>query len=291
MPIDRSVSAIGRLFAAARRAVQKELTTVDISGYKELGAMRASRRISAILAGLRKAARREALKAMRETYEEKQREFRVSASVLGLRRRKVGAGGMDGHLRESAMSIIKALDVAIDSVKRSTDLIVYAKRMAALGLGRLQAFDEFDLADIGGIISGIIDDAISAGWSRIRVSKLLELKIGAIVGEARLVNVRGRNYELEYYTEMVARTELRRGQSEATKALCSDYECDLVEFSAHAKPCDECAGLEGQVFSISGKHPTYPPLTADATPPIHPNCEHSIAPTTELGIEFREQYA
>jgi hypothetical protein len=44
-----------------------------------------------------------------------------------------------------------------------------------------------------------------------------------------------------------------------------------------------CTAWLGQVFSLSGRHPTYPALAAlpGGGPPFHPNCSKSSAPFIE----------
>jgi hypothetical protein len=110
------------------------------------------------------------------------------------------------------------------------------------------------------------------------------------------IEVGGKFFELKYYAEMVARSELHNAYVEATVDECKAYDCDLVQFSRHASPCAICAQLEGKVFSISGDDESFPPLdepvqievmtktsskTIDVDPRFpHPNCEHNLNPVT-----------
>jgi len=90
------------------------------------------------------------------------------------------------------------------------------------------------------------------------------------------------------YAKMVARTEIRKAQTDATLDLCRQYENDLVEVSDHGCDCDECEQYEGNIYSVSGTHPKYPPL--GETPPYHPSCKHSLLPTSEEAVSIRSQY-
>jgi len=55
-----------------------------------------------------------------------------------------------------------------------------------------------------------------------------------------------------------------------------------VQVSSHGTVCEICAQYEGKVYSISGKTLGYPIL--DARTPFHPNCEHSLLPTSPEAI-------
>jgi hypothetical protein len=77
--------------------------------------------------------------------------------------------------------------------------------------------------------------------------------------------------------------ELRKVQTKATFDSCRELENDLVEVSIHPTDCEICMKYEGRIFSISGKHPIYPKLVN--MPPFHPDCRHSILPTSEEAIE------
>ncbi len=65
---------------------------------------------------------------------------------------------------------------------------------------------------------------------------------------------------------------------------------DLVMVTSHGAR-DGCQFYEGKVFSISGTHPTYPPLSSipNGGPPFHPNCRHNLAPFVEDLASHPEQ--
>ena len=95
---------------------------------------------------------------------------------------------------------------------------------------------------------------------------------------------------------MVLRTTSR--QAENIAVLTKDPEQDLYQISSHGTTCPVCAPYEGRVYSKSGEHPEYPPLSAvfgkiDAAGPssllnsylgIHPNCQHVLMPYTTVGL-------
>ncbi|MDO6355121.1 polymorphic toxin type 50 domain-containing protein [Caloramator sp. CAR-1] len=88
----------------------------------------------------------------------------------------------------------------------------------------------------------------------------------------------GREWRLDTYAEMVARTTTAEIASVATLNTCEEAGIDLVRITTHYPTCEKCAPLQGKVFSISGKDKRYPKLEDRYRPPIHPNCRHSLQP-------------
>jgi hypothetical protein len=88
------------------------------------------------------------------------------------------------------------------------------------------------------------------------------------------------NYTIDYYSEMVARTEIIASNSQATISMALEYQSDLIQVSSHNTTTPICQQYEGKTFSISGKDKEFP--IADAVPAYHPNCQHSIS------VIFRE---
>jgi SPP1 gp7 family putative phage head morphogenesis protein len=88
----------------------------------------------------------------------------------------------------------------------------------------------------------------------------------------------GREWRLDSYAQMVARTTSREIATVATLNTCQEAEIDLVQISSHWPTCEICAPLQGKVFSISGNDKRYPKLEEEYTPPIHPNCRHVTTP-------------
>jgi hypothetical protein len=93
-------------------------------------------------------------------------------------------------------------------------------------------------------------------------------------------------YNLGAYARMVARTTLREAQTQATLDLCATYENDLVEISDHNTDCELCEQYEGNIYSLSGNDSEYPKLEEET--PFHPNCQHSILPTSSEAQRARE---
>jgi hypothetical protein len=97
-------------------------------------------------------------------------------------------------------------------------------------------------------------------------------------GVAGLTDAGGKEWGLARYAEMVARTTTREVAVAAQMNRLAEYGCDLVIIDTSANPCDLCAEYEQQVFSVSGTHPDYPPLSeAESGGLWHPNCTHTAS--------------
>lgn len=88
----------------------------------------------------------------------------------------------------------------------------------------------------------------------------------------------GREWRLDSYAQMVARTTSREIATVATINTCQEADIDLIQISTHYPTCEICAPLQGKVFSISGNDKRYPKLEEEYTPPIHPSCRHVTTP-------------
>ena len=107
-------------------------------------------------------------------------------------------------------------------------------------------------------------------------------------GELKLVRVLGpsgkpRSYTLRYYTEMVGRTRIREAVTQGVKNSMIEHGHDFVQVTGYGCECEVCAEHEDKIFSVSGSgtldNPNFEgPLTADAEPPYHPNCTHTLVP-------------
>lgn len=90
------------------------------------------------------------------------------------------------------------------------------------------------------------------------------------------------HYRPHYYAEMVARTKFHQAHSQASLMQAANYGTDLVEISDHNTTTAICIPFEGNIYSVSGADPRFPPLSD--TPPYHPNCLHLMFPTFESGL-------
>lgn len=129
--------------------------------------------------------------------------------------------------------------------------------------------------------------------SRIEVQKDINKLFEKVFGDFDFISItmkngKIRNYKPDVYMKMLARTEMRLIQTQAVKDRCREYQNDLVQISTHDSPCRVCLPFEGQIYSLSGKHPIYPPVQDE--PPFHPNCEHNLNPTTDEAINIEKEH-
>jgi hypothetical protein len=130
----------------------------------------------------------------------------------------------------------------------------------------------------------IIKRGVTAGASRNKVAEGIQDLYIKKFGKVDFIEIplKGggvRRYSPESYSEMVARTELKKMETQATLDATVAAGGDLVRFSEHANPCEICAQYEGNIYSISGNHPVYPQIEQPI--PVHPNCEHYYEPVTD----------
>ena len=169
------------------------------------------------------------------------------------------------------------------SIEKNVGMYVYIVRKASKELARLEAFIG-DLRDEK-VVSDLIDDAVKAGKSRGKLEQLIREHFKRQLYERKWININGREYDLIKYARLVARTRMRIVQTEAVKNECKEYGNDLIEVSDHGTECEECQEIEGNIYSLSGNHPVYPQMPIEFPP--HPQCEHSIMPTSDEAISSR----
>ena len=90
-----------------------------------------------------------------------------------------------------------------------------------------------------------------------------------------LVDRGGRQWTLDRYSEMLAKTQIIDANNEGVVNRASDFGVDIVEISDHGATDDACQSQEGKIYSISGNSDNYPPLAGNE-PPFHPNCGHTL---------------
>lgn len=118
------------------------------------------------------------------------------------------------------------------------------------------------------------------GSSIADIKKVVKNTIGDS-GFTVLIDRGGKEWSLGRYSEMLARTHINKAANEAAINRTSDYGVDIVEVSSHGASDEACASEEGQLYSISGNSPNYPPLDGHE-PPYHPNCTHNLIPRPDL---------
>lgn len=94
------------------------------------------------------------------------------------------------------------------------------------------------------------------------------------ISDGKFIEINGRNYHIDSYSETLARTRIREAQTAGVQRYAEESGQDLVRVSDHSTLTEECEKFEGKIFSISGNSAKYPKL--EKWTPFHPNCLHVI---------------
>ena len=286
IPLRDRTNEIKRIYGMAEKEIARELSSFNIGDYQEMKAIKVQEKVNSTVRQLNRMAVKWAKVSVPEAYKKGYDVSRTRLEILGKEKDR------EFNVNKHRYSIDEYTDVTMNdlikanlSIKQNVATFLYLARQANFGLQQIQ---EFDLRNEE-IIAGLLDEAIEEGASRGNLEQLIRIHFKRELYEKKFININGRNYNMIKYSKMVARTRLRHVQSEAVKNSCEQFDNDLVEISAHGTVCPICIPYEGNIYSISGKSSVYPYL--DDTPPYHPNCEHSMAPTSEIALEARERWA
>ena len=304
IPLRSRVQEATARYARAGAEIRDVLKGLTVETYTPARAGSTLSKVESVVRELDAFGRRWAKKSLPAAYKEGRRVAEATLQMIGARRNpRFKQSRHDRAARRYAEATFKDLTHANRTIRGEA-----GKYIAAVALGR-QAADrarEREISEAQAFDMGVINKIIkkartldpkygkhrAEGWVVRAIDGYLQkfaeagkfIKIIGRDGKARLYNLRD-------YAETVARTKMREAQTRALEESCKEWENDLVQFSKHADPCPICSPLEGKIFSISGKHPTYPKLTDAERPPIHCRCEHSLNATSEIALRAREKYA
>jgi len=169
---------------------------------------------------------------------------------------------------------------------------VHQQAVAAVTEELLRTMD-YAIAQIGRRVGDVfrrvgmeeVAKGVAEGKARIEVSKQIKQRLLA-EGRPFFVDRRGHKWDLDRYTEMVARTTTRETMTQGTMNRLREHGLDLMMVDSHGAQ-DFCRYYEGMVVSISGTSPNYPPVSS--LPGMvqgnhiifHPNCRHVLTPFVE----------
>lgn len=286
IPLRDQVRELERIYGTIEREIAKEMALMDIGNYQELRAVKTQERIDRLIKMLNRAAIKWSKTAIPEAYEKGYEVSRTRLEILGAQKdREFNSKTHEQAVEHQTNKTMDDLIKANQSIKLNVATFLYLARQAARGLSQFQAFDMRDEQ----LIDELLDEALRAGETKGYASKAVREYYREKFGEAQFIRINARNYNMRKYADLVAKTRLRVVQSEAVKNSCQEYKNDLIQISAHGTDCIICDPYEGNIYSISGRHPTYPYL--DAWPPFHPRCQHNALPTSEVALGMRGQYA
>lgn len=286
IPERKKVIDIRKYYVIKEREIKKELLAFAAGEFSELKAMKLLRRIDVMIERMNIFVRRWSRRAALLAYKDSVAVTRTSLRILGARSNPEFDKTLHRRtiLKYSNQMIEQYLKANV-SIRQNVDIFVQLARSAGAGLEQFQAFDPLDEAAVGGIIA----ETYAEGQSRKAAAKIVYAYFKDKIGDGQFILIKGRNYQMGPYSKMVARTELRKAQSDGVRNMCAQYDNDLVQISDHGTECEICKEFEGNIYSISGRNPEYDQLPEE--PPYHPNCEHSMTPTSAEAIEFREKFS
>jgi hypothetical protein len=177
----------------------------------------------------------------------------------------VDRGAVEVLARDTVSDLLKAAD----SMKAQANNAL--RRMAATGVTN---------AEVNTILSG----GVIEGRPRNAIRELREALKKVHGKQVTIIDKNGdpMTFSAGYYARMVAVTKTREATVKARHARLADRGIDLVTIVGRVS-VNFCTAYLDKVFSISGGHPKYPPLSSlpGGGPPFHVNCTKSTAPFIE----------
>lgn len=308
IPKEAMVKRIGSAYAGASRSIVAILRDLNPDTYTATAGGAALARIRAIVEKLNMRAAEWASKSVKAAYQESRGIAETRLEAIGAQRPRPKKGAKAGSPdKRHKKAIAKfARMTTRDYLKANRTILVTAGRyLSTLAYAR-KKLDDYREASIQAFTSEVVKDFIqktvagalvakskyNAGEANLTskdIAGKIRSKLLDQIGGGDFIKINGKNYNLKSYAELVARTRMRESQTEAVKELCEAFDNDLVEIPRHDNPCPEiCAEYQGHVYSISGKHPSYPELP-DGGPPWHPNCECVMNPVSETALRWRNK--
>lgn len=284
IPEPKEVRELELIYSKFARKIRDEVFKLDVASYSEVKAMRIRKNVDWIVHQLNRTIMTWSRIAVKKSYLDSRRVTQTQLLILGFRRDPnwKAMTHLDAIKRQVQVTQ-EVLLRANYSIKPSINSFLHTVKIVSDGIAQVQ---EWDMRNEE-VISGLLDRWVTEGASRNKIKNLILEHFRKIIGAGDFININGRNYNLKSYAKMVARTRLRKVQSDAVVNMAKEYDSDLVEISDHGTDCASniCQPYEGQVYSLSGKTPGYAVL--DEYPPFHPNCEHNMFPTSEEALAYR----
>lgn len=308
IPKEAMVKRIGSAYAGASRSIVAILRELDPNSYTESAGGHALARIRAIVEQLNMRAAEWARRSIKAAYLESRGIAETRLEAIGATRPRPKKGAKAGspdkrhkkaiakYARMTTRDYLKANRTILITAGRYLSTLAYARkklddyREASIQAFTAEAVKSFIQKTVAGAL--VTKSKYNAGEASLTskdIAGKIRSKLLDQIGGGDFIIVNGKNYNLKSYAELVARTRMRESQTDATIAMCEEFENDLVQFSKHDDPCEICAQYEGNVYSLSGKHPTYPKLPDEAYCPVHPRCEHNLNPTSETALRWRNK--
>jgi len=280
IPMKKRIAEIQSVYASAAGRIIAILSSLDPANYTAAESGRALSQVKDIVHSLDTAVQTWAPSAIRAAYQESAGVARTRLELIGTKALPASRYNPVRHDKKIAAltkTVMTDYWKANRTIEKTARKYLAVVGRAAAGVKKSMQVQMFDVEDAQVWINRLLKRARPADVARATLSEgalsrqIRDYLLSKLKGES-FITINGRNYNVKSYAELVARTRMREAQTEATKELCKEFDNDLVQFSKHDDPCEECAQYEGEIYSISGDNPDYQELTDEETPPIHPNC-------------------
>jgi hypothetical protein len=221
--------------------------------------------IARLLAQLRLFARRWADETLAETFADADADAMQMLSKLGLL--------SDDSFGEKQQDEIFGLVTFFTAEVRNAAVSVQALAARVL---QQQGLTDFGLttSERNSLVGGLLTGA-ALSLLRARLRKAFRDAAVSVVGkDSKLYR-----YSLDYYAALAAQKANFEAASAAAVLRSKSNGYDLVRVSPNPSTIgDYCDAYRGRVFSISGEHPTYPPVSSlpGGGCPMHANCHHTL---------------
>ena len=282
IPERKDLSILTKFYAKISREIKINIMRIVSDSYTELRAMQARKKVEALVHRLNVFVSGWTRKATRDAYKDALKVGIVRMDILGLK----PDPKFDKSIHQKTIDIYREdnFDVFVkanQSILNNVNALLFMAKAATEPLDQFQAWDMRDEV----VIAELLDEELKKGATRQAAKKSILAHFAELIGDGKFININGRNYDLKKYAKMVGRTRLRKTQSQATANLAKQYDNDLVEISDHETETEICEPYEGNVYSLYGNTPGYEVLSE--YPPFHPNCMHSMFPTSIEALELR----
>jgi hypothetical protein len=298
VPVKEQIDRIQSVYSRTAERIVGILSGLDPASFTSLEHGRALREVKDAIDVLNIQVRSWAPGAIKAAYEESAGVARTRLELIGAKpNRRYNPVRRDKKIAALTKTILTDYWKANRTIEKTARQYLSVMSQAAAGVAKVQAqAQEFDAAEVKDFIRRTVAGVLgavtkyNAGTAHLTSQDLaakIRAKLLEKIGGGDFITIRGRDYNLKSYAELVAQTRMAESQTDATIEACREYDNDLVQFSKHDNPCEICAQYEGNVYSLSGDNPDYEKLPDEAYCPVHPRCEHGLNPTSENALAWR----
>lgn len=303
--VDQVVERLVEIYGDAERALRRTLSSADSTDFMRGRASRLLVQVEAITRRLKVQSRRWAAPALTGAYRDASGEIAKDPELVPIagggapRRRRLPTFDLvdKGAVESIAGAMLGDLDRAVDGIPRELNRVFLQTRQEATSdvallqrVGRARVLGETREQLARDIAQTMRDGATERLKHRLpadvaeRLRAIADGKFVPIVGKDGKL----RRYDLKKYAELVGHTWMMAAANQAALRMAERAGTDLVRFPVHSGACPLCLKHQGRIYSISGRHPDFPPL--NFAMPLHPNCRHRLSPVIEDILRARGTY-